>query len=92
MKLPLALPPAISWRGLLDDHDKGLSPFFLRKCCSHSLGMLFAHSQGNLCSDVGDIAVPCQLLTTQARSSMAQGDQFKIANTAYLNTLEANLS
>lgn len=37
-----------------------------------------------------DIAVQCRLLTT--RSSTAQGDRFKIANTAYFNSLEANLS
>jgi len=52
--------------------------------CTFPVKSLFPH--------MTDTAVPCHLLTTQAHSSMVQGDQFKIAITAYLNSLEANVS
>lgn len=38
-----------------------------------------------------DTAVPFNLLTAQVHPFLAQGDPFKIANTAYVNSFEANL-
>lgn len=91
--LSLALATATFWRGWLDDHEKGLSPLFLvwKRAAPNAHPRLHVRSEISVLS-MTYTAVPCHLATTQAHSSTAQGDQFKGANTAYLNSLEANLS
>lgn len=51
--------------------------------CKFLVKSLFPHMM--------DTAVPFSLLTAQVHPFLAQGNHFKIANTAYVNLLEANL-